>query len=292
VAYPDGRERWVDFLRVPDFGEDGTVQGYVALSVDITERKRFEAALIAEKDRAEVANRAKSEFLATMSHELRTPLNAIIGFAELMKMEAMGPIGNDVYRQYSRDIALSGNHLLSLINDILDLAKVEAGKIELHEEEVPIAELFEATGRIVRERATVAKLEIEIDDGRALPPIQGDRRKLMQILVNLLSNAIKFTPEGGRVALSGRRDESGDVLLAITDTGIGMAPEELTKAMTPFGQIDSSLSRKYAGTGLGLPLASKLAELHGGAIAIDSTPGRGTTVTVRLPARRVRKRAA
>jgi signal transduction histidine kinase len=222
-----------------------------------------------------------------MSHELRTPLNAIIGFAELMKLEALGPLGSDAYREYARDICLSGNHLLTLINDILDLGRIEAGKVELNEEIVRPAELFEAAARILRERAAIAGLTLGVSDVSDLPNFRADRRKLLQILVNLLSNAIKFTPEGGKVALDAAVMESGELIITVGDTGIGIAEQDMDKALMPFGQIDSSLSRKHAGTGLGLPLTKNLVELHGGKFALASAVGKGTTVTVRLPAWRI-----
>jgi signal transduction histidine kinase len=248
------------------------------------ERKRIDLLLVQALQQAEVANRAKSEFLSTMSHELRTPLNAIIGFAELMKLEAMGPLGNDSYREYARDICLSGNHLLTLINDILDLGRIEAGKVELNEEVVTLSDLFEAAARIVRERAASSGLALHVTVPNDVPLIRADRRKLLQILVNLLSNAIKFTPDGGKVDLNGTRDGSGDIVIEVSDTGIGIAEKDMEKAMTPFGQIDSSLSRKHAGTGLGLPLTKNLVELHDGRFEIASEPNKGTVVTVRLPA--------
>jgi signal transduction histidine kinase len=251
------------------------------------ERKRIDLLLVQALQQAEVANRAKSEFLSTMSHELRTPLNAIIGFAELMKLEALGPLGSDAYREYARDICLSGNHLLTLINDILDLGRIEAGKVELNEEIVRPAELFEAAARILRERAAIAGLTLGVSDVSDLPNFRADRRKLLQILVNLLSNAIKFTPEGGKVALDAAVMESGELIITVGDTGIGIAEQDMDKALMPFGQIDSSLSRKHAGTGLGLPLTKNLVELHGGKFALASAVGKGTTVTVRLPAWRI-----
>jgi signal transduction histidine kinase len=248
------------------------------------ERKRIDLLLVQALQQAEIANRAKSEFLSTMSHELRTPLNAIIGFAELMKLEAMGPLGNDSYREYARDICLSGNHLLTLINDILDLGRIEAGKVELMEEAVRLSDIFEASARILRERAHSSGLDLVVESMPGLPLLRADRRKLLQILVNLLSNAIKFTPEGGKVELRSKRDGAGDIVITVSDTGIGIAATDLEKAMTPFGQIDSSLSRKHAGTGLGLPLTKNLVELHDGRFEIASEPNKGTIVTVRFPA--------
>jgi signal transduction histidine kinase len=251
------------------------------------ERKRIDLLLIQALQQAEVANRAKSEFLSTMSHELRTPLNAIIGFAELMKLEALGPLGGEAYREYARDICLSGNHLLTLINDILDLGRIEAGKVELNEEIIRPTELFEAAARILRERAVNASVALDVADVEGLPNFRADRRKLLQILVNLLSNAIKFTPDGGNVGLTALVAETGEFVITVTDTGIGIAEKDMDKAMMPFGQIDSSLSRRHAGTGLGLPLTKNLVELHGGKFVLTSVPGNGTTVTVRLPTWRI-----
>jgi signal transduction histidine kinase len=240
------------------------------------ERKRIDLLLIQALQQA-----------STMSHELRTPLNAIIGFAELMKLEALGPLGSESYREYARDICLSGNHLLTLINDILDLGRIEAGKVELNEEIISPVELFEAAARILRERAAIAGLALSMADATDLPNFRADRRKLLQILVNLLSNAIKFTPEGGKVTLDAAVAENGELAITVTDTGIGIAEQDMDKAMMPFGQIDSSLSRKHAGTGLGLPLTKNLVELHGGKFALASVLGRGTTVTLRLPPWRI-----
>jgi two-component system cell cycle sensor histidine kinase PleC len=238
------------------------------------------------RDEAETASRTKSAFLANMSHELRTPLNAVIGFSEVMMSELFGPLGDARYGEYARSIHASGRHLLDLINDILDLSKVEAGKIELREEPCYIADIVDACGRLMWERARTSGIAIEIDVARGLPPLRLDPIKIKQVLLNLISNAIKFTPTGGRIAVSGRRDELG-VLLAVRDTGIGMRPEDVPLALQPFGQIDNALSRSHAGTGLGLPLSKALVELHGGSLEIDSAPGEGVTVRVRLPANRI-----
>jgi signal transduction histidine kinase len=234
---------------------------------------------------AETANRTKSEFLANMSHELRTPLNAIIGFSEVIKIGMFGPL-NERYRAYGGDIYSSGTHLLGLINEILDLSKLEAGQLELHEEEVDLAAVLQISKRQVETQAEKSKIRILESLAADLPLVRADNRRLQQILINLLSNAVKFTPEGGRVRVSMAR-KNGGVIVEVRDTGIGMSAEGIEKALQPFGQIDSTLSRKYEGTGLGLPLAKHLAELHGGTLIVESRENVGTTVTIFLPPERV-----
>jgi len=259
------------------------------LAIKESERRALaaETDLVQVKNLAQEANRAKSEFLANMSHELRTPLNAVIGFSEIIKSETFGPVGSPKYRDYAVDINASGHHLLELINDILDLSKVESGQDELHEEDIPIAEVIHSVVTLVKERADKNGVKLDIECPDALPALRADKRKLKQILVNLLSNAIKFTDAGGSVTLRiWFRAESGHVF-QVADTGIGIAPENIPKALSPFGQIDSDLNRQYDGSGLGLPLTKGLAELHGGILDLQSTPGVGTTVTVRFPATRI-----
>jgi len=249
--------------------------------------KRNEAQLTLARDEAESANRAKSEFLATMSHELRTPLNAIIGFSDVIKQELLGPVGSVKYRDYAHDINESGQHLLDLINSVLDLSKVESGVDDIHEENIKVSEILRAVKVLVKERAHRASIELRFECPDNLPALRVDGRKLKQILANLLSNAIKFTPVGGKVMLkSWSGVESGHVF-QITDTGIGIAAEDLPKVLTPFRQIDSKLSRQYEGTGLGLPLAKAFAEMHGGSLDLQSTVGVGTTATVRFPPERI-----
>jgi PAS domain S-box-containing protein len=267
---------------------DGSTVGILA---DITERKHREQALVAAKDMAEAANRSKSEFLANISHELRTPLNAIIGFSEMMRDEIFGPVGAPQYSAYLRDVIDSAHHLLEIINDILDVAKAEAGKLDLDELAFPVARLARVAGRLVEERAARGELRLEFDVPEDLPQVVGDERKLKQVLINLLTNAIKFTPAGGEIMLRSRLALDGDLLVEVADTGIGIAPEDIPTALSPFGQVDGKLSRKYEGTGLGLPLSRALVELHGGSLSILSDLGRGTTVTVRLPSARLRRAA-
>jgi PAS domain S-box-containing protein len=261
--------------------------GAVTTYTDITSRKRSEVELRAAVHQAELASRTKSEFLANMSHELRTPLNAIIGFSEIMRNELFGPLGNQSYIDYVRDIHDSGTHLLSVINDILDVSKAEAGKIELHEEQVDVRDLIDTSLRYVRERAGAMGLTLANDLPASLPAVLADPLRLKQVVLNLLSNAVKFTPEGGRVAVSGGLAANGDFILSIVDTGIGIAAEDIARVLEPFGQVDTTLHRRYEGTGLGLPLAKALVELHEGTLTLKSTLGGGTTVTVLLPKRRV-----
>lgn len=235
---------------------------------------------------AEDANRARTGFLANMSHEIRTPLNAMMGFAELLEQEVLGPHSNPLYRDYARDIAESGRHLMELINDLLDLSKAEADRLELNEGTVDVPHVAVICARLLAERASRAHVRIETAVPRGLPVLRADERKLRQMLLNLLSNAVKFTPAEGTVTLSGRVAGDGSLLLSVQDTGIGMTPDELSKSLEPWGQIDSALSRKHIGTGLGLPLTKRLIELHDGRLDIDTAPDRGTTMTLVFPADR------
>jgi len=241
----------------------------------------------AEKLRAEGANTAKSEFLANMSHELRTPLNAINGFSEIMVGEMFGPLGDRRYKEYAGDILSSGQHLLALINDILDMSKIEAGKMNLSFEPLNIEDVVEDAVRLVRNRAETSGLILDVDL-HDLPEIEADYRALKQVLLNLLSNALKFTPHGGRVSVTAqvRRHVSGDRLrIDVTDTGIGISEDDLKRLARPFEQIESQHSKTQQGTGLGLALTKSLVELHAGELTMVSTPGEGTTVSVTLPVR-------
>jgi two-component system cell cycle sensor histidine kinase PleC len=241
----------------------------------------------AEKVRAESANKAKSEFLANMSHELRTPLNAINGFSEIMLGEMYGPLGDRRYRDYARDILHSGQHLLALINDILDMSKIEAGKMTLRLEPVSIEEVAEDAARLVRNRAETAGLTLALEFAD-LPEVEADYRAIKQVLLNLLSNAIKFTPRGGRVTIRAeRRDDhlGSRIRVAVQDTGIGIAREDLERLARPFEQIESQHSKTQQGTGLGLALSKALLEMHGGLLSLKSAPGQGTEASFLLPVR-------
>jgi signal transduction histidine kinase len=233
------------------------------------------------KEGAEAANRAKSAFLANMSHELRTPLNAIIGFSEIIKTGVFGAAG-DRYREYAGHILSSGTHLLDLINDILDLSKLEAGQFELHEEHVDIAAAIAECLNLIEPHARRAKVRISTALEPGLPAIRGDERRIRQIVLNLLSNAVKFTPEGGGVQVSAFLKNDG-LAIVVSDTGIGIAAADIPTALRSFGQVDSKISRKHNGTGLGLPLAKHFTELHGGTLSLESEVNRGTTITVTFP---------
>jgi signal transduction histidine kinase len=236
---------------------------------------------------AEAATRAKSQLLANMSHELRTPLNAVIGFAEFMADEGLGPLGNPGYLDCAKDIKDAGKHLLSMINDLLDLSRIEAGKAELREDIVELRELVEVCLRTVMPQAKKAALSLDSALPAQLPGVKADERKLRQMVLNLLSNAIKFTPANGRVELTVFTEDGGDLIFQVRDNGIGIAPADVPRALETFSQVDGSISRKYGGTGLGLPLTRSLVELHGGRLELESALGEGTTVCLRLPAWRV-----
>jgi signal transduction histidine kinase len=231
---------------------------------------------------AEAASTSKSAFLASMSHELRTPLNAVLGFSEAMQQELFGPLGSPRYKEYLGNIHHSGSHLLSLINDILDIARCDDGRGELQEETFDPARQITDTIAMMSGQAAKAKVTLMGDIAPGLPCLRGDQRRMRQILLNLVSNAVKFTPSGGKVMVRAFETEQGFVL-RVTDTGIGMAHSDFHKALEPFGQVDSSLARKYDGIGLGLPLTRQMVELHGGILDLDSVVGHGTTVTITLP---------
>lgn len=255
-------------------------------TIDVLRKSQFRIVELAEnyeqeKIRAEEANQSKSEFLANMSHELRTPLNAINGFSDIMKKEMFGPLGDPRYKEYVNDILFSGQHLLSLINDILDMSKIEAGKMSLNAEYMRINDMITQVIRIVRGRAEDNRLKLIYDDVE-LPEIEADPRAVKQVLLNLMTNAIKFTPEGGAVTCAVEAKSAG-LIIRISDTGIGIAQEDIDRLAKPFEQIDSQHSRQHEGTGLGLALSKSLVELHGGNFKIESVLGQGTTVIFTLP---------
>ena len=254
------------------------------------EKKQIEIELIKSKETAESSNRAKSQFLANMSHELRTPLNAVIGFAEMMSAETFGPLGSPRYQEYADAIRGSGAHLLALINDILDLSRLDAGQSDLIDEELDVEEIAETVLTMVAGQAKAANIQVSHDIEPDLPLLRADRRRVKQVLINLLANAVKFTPAGGKVSLRAALTRDGGLKLAVADTGIGIAKEDIPKALERFGQVDSKLSRRYEGAGLGLPLAKQLMELHGGALVLESELNIGTTVSVTFPRERLRRR--
>ncbi|GAB2176947.1 sensor histidine kinase [Dongia sp. agr-C8] len=261
--------------------------GQIGVTRDLTELKAREQALIEAREQAVVANRAKSEFLANVSHELRTPLNAVIGFSEVLEVELYGAIENPRYRSYIRDIRKSGLHLLSLINDILDFSKLEAGKLELRLELCDCSAIADDAGRQVSHQAGLQGLSLVMDLPATPLVIQADARAVFRALLNMLSNAVKFTP-AGNVTLRYRRNAEGAAVFSVADTGIGIAAADIEKALSPFGQIDSDIARRYRGTGLGLSIVKGICELHGGTIDIDSEVGVGTTVTIVIPDQRRR----
>jgi signal transduction histidine kinase len=268
-------------------GEDGAVELSYASILEISEMQAYRERLEIKNVELAAANRAKNEFLAHMSHELRTPLNAILGFSEMMSEETLGPLGSPRYREYAADINESGTHLLNIISDILDLSKIEAGKTELSEQVVDVPEMLAACRRLVAERATSSGIELAMEWRDPLPALRADPRLLKQIVLNLLSNAIKFTSGGGTVTVRVEHATGGALSISVSDSGCGMAPEDIPTALAPFGQVGASLMSKQAGTGLGLPLVKSFVELHQGWLHIDSELGSGTIVTVSLPEERV-----
>ena len=298
---PEARERFERFFRnVPTVLERTTPNGrvlqirrramadgaVVSLYSDITEPKAAEAKIGQALVQAELANRAKSDFLANMSHELRTPLNAIIGFSEAISGGLLGPVLDEKQLEYINDIHTSGLLLLSIINDVLDMSKIEAGKLELAQETVTVVPMISEAIRMVSERARAHKIKLVTAPIAAGIGVSGDTRAIKQILLNLLSNAVKFSHQGGRVDIRAALDPSGSLVLEIEDYGIGMTPEEIERALQPFGQASPTTTRTHGGTGLGLPIAKGLAEAHGGSLTITSTAGRGTLVRVILPQRK------
>ncbi len=280
ILHRDGHYVWLETtLRTVFDPATGEPRNVISVSRDITARREKEIEAKAARERAETANRAKSEFLANMSHELRTPLNAIIGFADLMRMATFGPLGNARYDDYSLLIYDSGQLLLDLITDMLDMAKIEAGKFELNMERVDLEGTIRDVVRLLEERAFAAGVALGIEAGSAISGFVADRRAVKQIVINLLSNAIKFTPQGGQVRIAaGERD--GFVWICVTDTGIGIPESEIARLGRPFEQVCRDPMQAKTGTGLGLALVRALAEKHGGALTIRSTEGAGTQVSV------------
>jgi len=272
-------------MKYPILADDGMVVGVGTIGTDITGRFEAERALLDAKEAAERSNHLKSAFLAAMSHELRTPLNAIIGFSDLIDMQPYGPLGDRRYAEYVRDIGSSGRHLLGIVNDILDLARIEAGREALTEETIDLEELLESVMRTMQIHAERGQVDLRLRIPRALPRLHCDARRVRQILFNLVSNAVKFTPHGGLVTVAAR--VVGDLEIEVRDTGIGIAPQEIPALFEPFNRIVNHLTRGAEGAGLGLALTQRFVQMHGGTISVSSAPGTGTVVTVRVPAERL-----
>lgn len=285
-THKNGNHFWINAIIAPIKDDVGTITHYIATHDDISQRKDAEFAVQYSLEQADIANRAKSELMANMSHELRTPLNAIIGFSSTIKEETFGPIGNEKYREYIGDIADSGQHLLELIGDILDVSAIEAGKLKLHEEPVEIGSMVSASVRMVQNRADQGNVHLRIDIDDDLPQIYADKRRLKQILLNILTNAVKFTRAEGMVSLHASLAGDGGFIFTVADTGIGMDRAELAKAMTQFGQVDRGIASKHEGTGLGLPLTLGLVEAQQGVMKMQSKKGKGTTVEIKFPRER------
>lgn len=260
----------------------------VTTVMDITLRKQMEESLRLAKDQADAANRAKSTFLANMSHELRTPLNAIIGFSEMMIKETFGALGHHKYKEYLGDVHGSARHLLEIINEVLDMSKIEAGRIEIDDSEVDLVPLVQSVMRMMASRAFGSSLKLQVDVPRHLPSLMVDQRLFRQVLINLVANAVKFSKPGGEVSIKAHLLSDGRLQVVVADQGIGIPREKIRQAMQPFGQVmDRPENAAYQGTGLGLPLAKAMVELHDGSLVLESEVGRGTSVFVTLPAYRV-----
>jgi len=301
-----GLERWVRReVKVHETGDNGLIVqmhsggwidlhhsrtsqgGTVTTVLDMTELKERENELITARVQAETADRAKSEFLALMSHELRTPLNSILGFSELFMIEAFGKHSDPRYREHAADIHESGSHLLHIINELLDLSKVEAGFFELQDERVDVGEAVEAANRMMGERALTSGVSLVPEVPHDLPPIRSDQRVLRQMLINLVGNAVKFTRDQSSVVVRAEQRPDGGISISVIDKGIGVSPDDIPKIMEPFGQVESGLNRKVQqGTGLGLPLVKQMIELHGGKLDFQSIVGHGTTATLIFPPER------
>ena len=261
----------------------------VTTLVDITKRKQMEFSMKLAKEQADAANQAKSAFLANMSHELRTPLNAIIGFSEMMMRETFGPLGHEKYTEYLGDVHLSARHLLEIINEVLDMSKIEAGKIELDEQEVDLTSLIESVVRIMTSRVLDNGLKIKQIKTPNLPRLYSDPRLIRQILINLITNAVKYSTNGGLIKVETSNSDDNEIVITVSDQGVGIPADRLQEAMEPFGQIhDPAQSSAYQGTGLGLPLAKAMSEIHGGDLRLESKENEGTVVTVLFPPERAR----
>lgn len=287
-VHPDGHKVYLSISGKPVYDDDGTFTGYRGIGADITDRITIEKSLRSAMIDAEAANRAKSEFLATMSHELRTPLNVIIGFSDIIRQELNGPVGSESYLSYAEDINESGQRLLGVINDILDMARSEAEMMPVNQMWIPLSDLMQDMERKCGPEMMERDVRLEIIRGGPEVEILVDRRNIGRAIANLISNATNVTPPRGAVELRWRLNEDGSVSIHVTDNGPGMSAQDIETAFQPFGLVQNHLTRRSDGAGLGLPLARRLCELHAAALTLSSTPGNGVTATVNLPPDRVR----
>jgi len=286
IHHRSGRRIWIseNARAVRDWS--GALLCYEGTVEDVTGKLAQERKLRAALHQAEVANKMKAAFLAAMSHELKTPLNAVLGFSEMIRDEVLGPVGHDAYRDYAGDIHKSGARLLRVINDVLDVSRLEGGLLTLDARPEQMRDIADAAIKLAR-ALTHDGRKVEVVVPADMPPLHVDPRRIAQAVGNLLANALKFTPEGGEVRFAAGLDGQGNAVLRISDTGIGMAAETVAAALEPFRQLDGSLARRFEGAGLGLSISKALAELHGGSLGVESAMGAGTTVTIILPAARV-----
>ncbi len=285
-------QRFVRIAFIPHLDHGDETVGIIVAIQDLTDVKQAQVSLVASKEQAVRANDAKSEFLANISHELRTPLNAILGFSEVMRDERLGPVENPRYKEYASDIYDSGAHLLNIIDELLDLSRLEAGRVDLKETVFPVAALLESCLSLVQDQAREAGVVVELGDATDLPDVHGDETKIRQIVLNLLSNAIKFSDASETVEVTAARTPTGELAIKVRDHGAGIAPDDMTLVLAPFGQGRTPTQKQRNGTGLGLAIAKKLVEIHGGELELESRLGAGTTATIRLPAERVSRNAA
>jgi signal transduction histidine kinase len=283
-----GENRWIRGASLPTRLASGDTV-WNGMLIDVTDEVIAKAAAVEALERAEAANRTKSEFLAAVSHELRTPLNAVIGFAEVLQDEPYGSLGDPRYRDHAGDILNGGRQLLDMVNSVLEFAQIESGGLQLDEAEISPRALIEPCLASLADKIGGRDLAIVSQIGPDLPRLIVDRQQMRRVLSHLLSNAVKFTPDGGRISIETEDEADGGLLLVVTDTGIGIAPEDLRRAFEPFAQVDGALSRRYEGLGLGLPLARAIVKTHGGLLALDPAVGGGTRAWIRLPADRVQR---
>ena len=267
--------------------EAGDAVLFIASVRDISERQAAETRLMAAKQEAEEASRTKTEFLANMSHELRTPLNAILGFSDIIRDETLGPVGTDAYLEYAGDIHRSGGHLLQIINDLLDLSHLEIGDVAFRRDAVSVDVMVADSLRLLGNAAEKNTLAISTEIAGDLPKLICDPRRITQVLINLIGNAVKFTPADGAIRISADIDPNGAMVIAVTDTGIGIATNDLSKVLMPFEQLQNPMTRKHSGSGLGLALCKSFVEIHDGHLAIASALGEGTTVSITFPPNRL-----